>query len=96
MQVISRVIGYRSMEDWKIIREVYPVETIEKIVTNLKCRYDVTFSFMAHFLELGKSEFRGDTNKQPANDFWNSEAPPWADQRSQGSFWLVALLLHCV
>lgn len=49
MQVISRVIGYRSMEDWKIIREVYPVETIEKIVTNLRCRYDVTFSFMAHF-----------------------------------------------
>lgn len=70
--IIGKVIEYGRMEDWRIIRQVYDVQTIKDVVIDIRSMDDVTLSFLANFLNLDKSAFRCYKPVPSAQDFWNS------------------------
>ncbi|MEX0812473.1 MAG: hypothetical protein WD048_09680 [Chitinophagales bacterium] len=71
-QIIYQVLEYGEMKDWKMIQEIYDKDTLKEVTTNLRQLDVVTLSFIAHYLNIDKSEFRCYKNKQSNPNFWNS------------------------
>lgn len=71
-QIIFQVVEYGLMSDWLLIQKIYSREEIKEVVTNLRNLDKVTLSYLAHFFQLDKTQFRCYTSSQSAQSFWNS------------------------
>ena len=71
-QIIFQVVEYGLMSDWLLIQKIYSREEIKEVVTNLRTLDKVTLSYLAHFFQLDKTQFRCYTSSQSAQSFWNS------------------------
>ena len=71
-QIIYHVVEYGVMKDWLLIQKIYPKEEIKAVVTNLRTLDKVTLSYLSHFFQIDKNQFRCYTTSQSAQSFWNS------------------------
>lgn len=46
--IIERVLNYGTLQDWKLLKEVYKEEEIVKVTLELKDLHPKTLSFLAH------------------------------------------------
>ena len=72
-QIIYHVVEYGVMTDWLLVQKIYPKEEIKAVVTNLRTLDKVTLSYLAHFFQIDKTQFRCYTTSQSAQSFWNSD-----------------------
>lgn len=70
--IIHRVLEYGLMEDWKLIKKIYGLETIKQISLQFRELDDVTLAFLSAIFNIDKKEFRCYTNKTSTPGFWNS------------------------
>lgn len=70
-QIIYKVVEFGVLNDWKIIKEVYGLETIKKTSLEFKSLDNVTLSFLSNLFQLDKSRFRCYKHKQSTQNFWN-------------------------
>ena len=68
--IIERVLEYGLMEDWKLLQKVYGLEEIKNVALNMRSIDVVTLSFLCHFFDLKKTDFRCYTSKQSIPSFW--------------------------
>lgn len=68
--IIERVLEYGLMEDWKLLRKIYGLDEIKNVAQNIRSIDDVTLSFLCHFFDLKKTDFRCYTRKQSIPSFW--------------------------
>jgi hypothetical protein len=71
-QIIFQVAEYGMMSDWLLVQKIYPKEEIKEVVLNLRTLDKVTLSYLSHFLQIDKTQFRCYTLSQSARSFWNS------------------------
>lgn len=70
-QIVYKVLEYGLMKDWKILKEIYGMETIKNISLELRNLDAVTLSFLAATFNIDKSNFRCYKLKQSGPNFWN-------------------------
>lgn len=70
-QIIYKVVEFGLMKDWKIIKEIYGMETIKNISLELRNLDVVTLSFLATTFNIEKSNFRCYKLKQSGPNFWS-------------------------
>ena len=70
--LIHKVLEYGSMEDWRLIKEVYGLDVIKEVALNARTLDVVTLSFVANLFEIDKTEFRCYKHKQLFPTYWNS------------------------
>ncbi|RZS98483.1 DUF6922 domain-containing protein [Cecembia calidifontis] len=68
--IIERVLEYGLIEDWKLLQKIYGLEEIKHVALNMRSIDDVTLSFLCHFFDLEKTDFRCYTGKQSIPSFW--------------------------
>lgn len=71
-QIIYKVVEFGLLYDWKIIKEVYGLETIKNVTLQLRSLDVVTLSYLSNLFKLEKSAFRCYKLTQSNQDFWNS------------------------
>lgn len=69
--IIHRVLEFGLMQDWKIIKEIYGLETIKTVALGLRNLDEVTLSFLATLFHLEKENFRCYTPKTSMPSSWN-------------------------
>ena len=71
-QIIFQVAEYGMMSDWLLVQKIYPKEELKAVVLNLRTLDKVTLSYLSHFFQIDKTQFRCYTSSQSARSFWNS------------------------
>ena len=71
-QIIFQVVEYGMMSDWLLVQKIYPKEELKEVVLNLRTLDKVTLSYLSHFFQIDKTQFRCYTSSQSARSFWNS------------------------
>lgn len=71
VQIIYKVLEFGLMSDWKIIQEVYDMETIKKVALELRQLDVVTLAFLSNLFSVDKTEFRCYKLKQSNPNSWN-------------------------
>ena len=71
-QIIYQVVEYGKLDDWNLLRTLYSPEEIIGVVTQLPSLDVVTLSFLCHFYQLDKKQFRCYKPNASATDFWKS------------------------
>jgi len=71
-QIIFQVVEFGTMSDWLMVQKIYPKEAIKEVVIQLRSLDKVTLSYLAHFFQIDKTQFRCYTSSQSAQSFWNS------------------------
>lgn len=62
--IISRVIEYGMLKDWKIINHVYKRKKIKKLAVTLRYLDPVSLSFLSTLFSIPKKKFRCYTLQQ--------------------------------
>jgi len=70
--LITRVLEYGTMNDWKLIKDLYGLENIKNAALKAKNLDVVTLSFVATIFNIDKSEFTCYKNRQLHQNSWNS------------------------
>jgi len=70
--IIYKVLEYGTINDWRILKEVYGLEEIKNTAVTFRSLDPVTLAFLVNYFNLKKSNFRCYTNKLSAQNFWNS------------------------
>lgn len=70
-QIVYKVLEYGLMKDWKILKEIYGMETIKNISLELRNLDAVTLSFLAATFNIDKSNFRCYKLKQSGQNNFN-------------------------
>ena len=70
--LIQKVLEYGFMKDWKLLKELYGLETIKEVSLNLRSLDAVTLSYLAAIFKTDKTEFRCYKNRQLYPNLWNS------------------------
>lgn len=70
--MVKRVLEYGELEDWKLLKKVYGVETIKEVALNLRSLDAVSHSFISTIFNIDKTVFRCYKNKQLVQNYWNS------------------------
>lgn len=70
--LIQRVIEYGTLNDWKLIKEFYGLETIKKLSLEFRTLDVVSLSFLSTLFKIDKTEFRCYRHKQSVPNCWNS------------------------
>ena len=69
VQIIYKVLEFGLMSDWKIIQEVYGLETIKEVALELRQLDVVTLAFLSNLFSIDKTKFR--CYKLNSNSFYN-------------------------
>jgi len=69
--IIYKVLEFGTLNDWKIIKEVYGLEEIKQAAITFRSLDPITLAFLTNYFELNKTDFRCYTNKLSAQNFWN-------------------------
>lgn len=70
--LITRLVQYGNLEDWKKLLDLYGEEQLKKEVVNIRSLDDISISFLAVYFSLNRKDFRCYTQKPSTNDFWKS------------------------
>ena len=72
VQMIQKVLELGQIEDWKLLKTYYGLETIKEVSLNLRSLDVVTLSFLSTIFNIDKTEFRCYKHKQLVQNVWNS------------------------
>lgn len=70
--LIQKVLEYGLIEDWKLLKIIYGLETIKDVSLKLRSLDAVTLSYLAALFSIDKKEFRCYKHKQLLPNYWNS------------------------
>jgi hypothetical protein len=70
-QIIYKVLEFGLMEDWKILQEVYGLDTIREVSLELRSLDEVTLAFLSNLFKIDKTNFRCYKLKQSNPNCWN-------------------------
>lgn len=70
--IIHRVLEYGLLKDWKLIKEIYGLETIKQSSLQFRDLDPVTLAYLSTIFNIDKKEFRCYTEKTSIPSFWNS------------------------
>lgn len=71
VQIIYKVLEFGLMSDWKILKEVYGLDTIKNVSLELRNLDVVTLAFLSTTFNIDKSNFRCYKLKQSGQNFWS-------------------------
>ncbi len=69
--IVARVMEYGKLNDWRIIKTIYGLDTIKDLVLNLRNLDDFSIAFLSTILQVNKDQFRCYKLKQSQPSFWN-------------------------
>jgi hypothetical protein len=72
VQIIYKVLEFGLISDWKIIQEIYGLETIKKVSLKLRTLDVVTLAFLSDLFNIEKKYFRCYKHSQLTQNSWNS------------------------
>lgn len=70
--ILTQVVEYGTLEDWKLLQSLYTKEEMLAAATNVRSLDPVSISFLAHYLGVKRTAFKCYTPKPSAHDFWKS------------------------
>lgn len=70
-QIIYKVLEFGVIQDWKIIKQIYGLETIKNISLEFRSLDDVTLSFLSNLFQIEKTNFRCYKLKQSNQNYWS-------------------------
>jgi ribosomal protein S8 len=70
--LIQKVLEYGFIKDWKLLKELYGLETIKEVSLNIRSLDAVTLSYLAAIFKTDKTEFRCYKHRQLYPNLWNS------------------------
>ncbi len=70
--LIQKVLEYGLIQDWRLLKQVYGLETIKLVSLNLRSLDAVTLSYLAAIFSIDKTEFRCYKHRQLYPTYWNS------------------------
>ena len=70
--LIQKVLEYGLIQDWRLLKQVYGLETIKLVSLNLRSLDAVTLSYLAAIFSIDKTEFRCYKHRQVYPTYWNS------------------------
>lgn len=70
--IIQRILEYGLIEDWKLLKQIYGLETIKEVSLQFRTLDAVTLSFLCAIFNIEKTEFKCYTNKTLIKNYWNS------------------------
>lgn len=71
-QLIHKVLEYGTIKDWKLLKELYGLETIREVSLKLRNLNVVTLSYLSTIFDINKTAFRCYKNRQLHPNLWNS------------------------
>lgn len=72
VQIIYKVLEFGLISDWKIIQEIYGLETIKNVSLELRTLDVVTLAFLSDLFKIEKTHFRCYKHSQSVQNSWNS------------------------
>ena len=72
VQIIYKVLEFGQISDWKLINEVYGLETIKNVSLELRTLDVVTLAFLSDLFKIEKNKFRCYKHSQLIQNSWNS------------------------
>jgi ribosomal protein S8 len=72
VQIIYKVLEFGLISDWKIIQEIYGLETIKKVSLKLRTLDVVTLAFLSDLFKIERKKFRCYKHSQLTQNSWNS------------------------
>ncbi|RLD55276.1 MAG: hypothetical protein DRJ01_16860 [Bacteroidetes bacterium] len=69
--LISRVLEYGLIEDWKLLVKYYGIEEIGKVAKSIRDLSNKTVAFISLLTDIPKNEFLCYTTKQLNQKHWN-------------------------
>lgn len=72
VHLIQKVLEYGKIQDWKLLKSYYGLETIKNVALNLRSLDAVTLSFVSTIFKIDKKEFRCYKHRQLVQNYWNS------------------------
>lgn len=70
--LIHKVIEYGVLNDWKLIKELYGLETIKKVSLTFRTLDAVSLSFLSTLFKMEKTEFKCYIHNQSVQNYWSS------------------------
>jgi len=67
---VERVLEYGILSDWQLLKNLYGIQTISEIATNLRCLSKKSVSFISALSDIPKENFRCYTTNQSTQNFW--------------------------
>ena len=71
-QLIFKVLEYGTIQDWRLLKNLYGLNVIKLVSMNLRTLDAVTLSFLVTLFKTDKTEFRCYKHKQLVQNYWNS------------------------
>lgn len=72
VQMINKVLVYGKIQDWKLLKKYYGLETIKEVSLNLQSLDSVTLSFVSTIFKIDKKDFKCYKHRQLVRNYWNS------------------------
>ena len=69
--IIQRVLELGTLEDWKVLVQMYGLKGIDEVAIRLRSLDDKTVSFLCTTFNRKKEDFRCYRLKQSAPNFWS-------------------------
>lgn len=70
--LIERVLEYGDLEDWKLLKKLYDMDTIKIAALNARTLTPVTLAFVSNIFQIDKTHFRCYKQRQLNPNYWNS------------------------
>lgn len=70
--IVQRVLEYGTLEDWRLLRSYYGLDTIVALCKTLRTLDPVCLSFICALSNTSKEEYRCYTIRQSNPTLWNS------------------------
>jgi ribosomal protein S8 len=70
--LIHKVLEYGFIEDWRLLKRLYGLDTIKDVALNLRSLDTVTLSFLSAIFKIDKTQFRCYKHRQLYPNLWNS------------------------
>lgn len=70
--LIQKVLEYGFIKDWRLLKELYGLNTIKEVSLNLRSLDAVTLSYLSAIFKINKTEFRCYKHRQLYPNLWNS------------------------
>lgn len=70
--VLAQVVDFGLQQDWDLLKSVVSEEQMKSWALQAPSLDPVTVSFLAHYLQIDRSNFRCFSEKPSATNFWES------------------------
>lgn len=69
--IVQRVLELGTLEDWKVLVQMYGLKEIDEVALRLRSLDDITISFLCTIFNRKKEDFRCYRLRQSAPNFWS-------------------------